>query len=361
MNIDQEYMHVAIKLAKKAEGRTSPNPLVGAIVVNGSHIVGRGYHKKAGLAHAEVNAIKEAGRQARNATLYVTLEPCDHFGRTPPCTDAIVNSRVKRVVIGMIDPNPLNNGRGIKRLVAHGISVISGVLEKEARSINEPYIKFITRKLPYVTVKAAESIDGKIATRLGDSKWITSEDSRRYVHELRARVDAVMVGVNTVIKDDPLLTSRIRGAKQPLRVVVDTHLKTPLSARIFLDIKRSPVLIAAIKRSPRIKKYEAKGAEVLIIKERLGKVDLASLMKILAGRDISHVLVEGGGELNAAMIESRLADKVLFFIAPRIIGGKDAITAVEGRGAGHVSEATILKNIKVKRFSEDILIEGEVR
>ncbi|MFA6078868.1 MAG: bifunctional diaminohydroxyphosphoribosylaminopyrimidine deaminase/5-amino-6-(5-phosphoribosylamino)uracil reductase RibD [Candidatus Omnitrophota bacterium] len=361
MNIDQEYMHIAIKLAKKAEGRTSPNPIVGALVVNGSQIVGRGYHKKAGLAHAEVNALKEAGRQARNATLYVTLEPCDHFGRTPPCTDAIVNSRIRRVVIGMTDPNPLNNGRGIKRLAAHGISVVSGVLEKEARSINEPYIKFITRKLPYVTVKAAESIDGKIATRLGDSKWITSDDSRRYVHELRSRVDAVMVGVNTVLRDDPLLTSRIRGAKQPLRIVVDSHLKTPLNAKLFANIRRSPLLIVAIERSPRIKKYESKGAEILIVKEKRGKVDLARLMKSLAVRGISHILVEGGGELNAAMIDSGLADKVLFFIAPMIIGGKDAITAVEGRGAAHISEALALKNVKVKRFSEDILIEGEVR
>ena len=280
---DERYMRIALQLAKKAEGRTDPNPLVGSLVVKNNRIVGRGYHKMCGLPHAEVNAIRTAGPRAKGATLYVTLEPCGHFGRTPPCTDAIIKSGIKRVVIAMRDPNAINNGRGIAKLKRSGIKITFGVLEDDARSMNPAYIKFITRSMPYVTLKIAESLDGKIATKTGDSKWITSAPSRRYVHDLRSKVGAVMVGVNTLVKDDPLLTSRIRGRKEPVRIVVDSTLKTPLRSRIFSNLDRSPVIIATIKGHPagRLKKYELAGAEVLQVRSRKGRVDLKDLLKAL--------------------------------------------------------------------------------
>lgn len=360
MNIDERYMRIAINLAKKAEGMTSPNPLVGAVIVKNGKIVGSGYHKRAGLPHAEINALRHAGPAAKDATLYVTLEPCDHFGRTPPCTDAIIKSRIKKVVAAMIDPNPVNQGRGLSRLKKSGIVTAVGVLEEEARAINKPYIKFVTTRLPYVTIKIAQSLDGKIATKTGDSKWITQEDSRSHVHELRTKVDAVMVGVNTIIRDNPLLISKVSKKRQPVRIVIDTDLKTPLSSRVFSRIDDSPVIIAAAKRSPRIKDYEGKGAEVLVAKRKNGKVDLKSLLKILGRRSIMHLLVEGGGELAAGFLEEGLADKLLFFIAPKIIGGKSAKTSVEGNGVAKVEDAILLKGMNIRRFKKDILIEADV-
>jgi diaminohydroxyphosphoribosylaminopyrimidine deaminase/5-amino-6-(5-phosphoribosylamino)uracil reductase len=360
MKPDERYMRMALSLAKRAEGMTSPNPLVGAVIVRGGKVVGSGYHKRAGLPHAEINAIEDAGRKANGAVLYVTLEPCDHFGRTPPCTDAIINSGIKTVVIATPDPNPLTGGRGIKMLKRHGIKTVVGILKDEARSMNKAFEKRVTKNMPYVTVKSAESIDGKIATRTGDSKWITSEDSRRYVHRLRALSDAVMVGVNTIIKDDPLLTSRIQGSRQPVRIIVDSHLRTPLNAKIFSNIKRAPLIIVTIGKSSKIGRYVELGAEVIIVKAKGGMVDLRALLKELAKREITSILVEGGGNLNAKLLEESLADKVLFFISPKIIGGRDAITSVEGRGAKNVKDAVKLKNIKLKKFRDDILIEAEV-
>jgi len=352
---------MAINLALKADGLTSPNPIVGALIVKGGKIIGRGYHKKAGLAHAEINALDDARWMTKSATLYVSLEPCDHFGRTPPCTDAIIKSGIKKVVIGMKDPNPINNSRGIRKLKSHGITVHAGVLEKEARAINKPYIKFITKRIPYVTVKVGQSLDGKIATRAGDSKWITSDESRRYVHELRGKMDAVIVGVNTVLKDDPLLTNRLYGAirKQPVRIVVDERLNTPLDAKIFLNLDRSPVLMATTKKSPKAKRYERIGAEVLVVKSKGGLVDLKDLLRVLARRGLIHVMVEGGGELIASFVEERLVDRFLFFLAPKIIGGRLAKTSVEGEGIEKVKDAIRLRNIKIRRFNEDVLIEAE--
>lgn len=361
MKIHEKYMAMAIALAKKAEGMTSPNPMVGALIVKSGKIVGRGYHKKAGLPHAEINAIAQAGARARGATLYVTLEPCNHFGRTPPCTDAIINSGIRSVVAAMVDPNPLTKGRGIKILRKHGINTSVGILEGESMKMNRPFIKFITRKMPYVTVKAAQSLDGKIATKIGDSKWITGEDSRRYVHELRSKADAVMVGVNTVMADNPLLTARIPGVKkQPVRIIVDSTLKTPISAKLF-NVKCSKIIIATTVASSRIRKYEAKGAEVIVIKSKAGRVDLEALLKELAGRDITNVLVEGGGNLNAGLFAAGLVDRALFFIAPKVIGGRDARTSVEGLGVKLVKDCTGLKFTGIRIFPKgDILIEAEV-
>lgn len=360
MTIDERYMRIAIDLAKKAEGMTNPNPIVGAVIVKDGKMVGKGYHRGAGLPHAEVNALRQAGKKAEGATLYVSLEPCDHFGRTPPCTDAVIRSGIRKAIIGMKDPNPVNNGRGIKKLKRNGISTKAGVLEEEARAINKPYTKYITTKIPYVTIKAAQTLDGKIATRTGDSRWITSDEARQYVHELRRKVDAVMVGAKTVIKDDPLLTSRASKGKGPLRIIVDSRLRTPLGARLLSSVDRAPVLIAAIKKYPRIKLYEKKGAEVLVVKSRRGMVDLRDLLKRLGEIGIAHIMVEGGGELIAGFLEEGLADKLLFFIAPKIIGGRDAVTSVEGEGLARIKDAVMLKTMKIKRFGEDILIESEV-
>lgn len=341
MSDDKKYMQMAISLARKAEGKTSPNPLVGAVIVKNRRIIGVGYHKKAGLPHAEVNALRQAGKAAWGATLYVNLEPCDHFGRTPPCTDAIIKSGIKKVVIGMKDPNPLNNGKGIKKLKNRGIKVAAGILEKEAGLINKPYIKFITKKMPYITVKVAQSLDGKIAARTGDSKWISSEDSRRYVHKLRAAADAVMVGANTVLKDDPELLSRIRGCRrQPVRIIVDGRRRIPSTSRIFSS-GRYPVILASS------------------ICGRNRRPDLAALMKELAKRGITNIIVEGGGELIAGLIEKGMVDKLLIFIAPKIIGGRDAITAVEGAGCASIKAALNFNIVNVRHFKKDILVEAE--
>lgn len=329
MNIHEKYMRLAIDLAKKAEGKTSPNPIVGAVIVKNGKIVGMGYHRKAGLPHAEVNALSEAGSRSRGATLYVTLEPCDHFGRTSPCTDAIIDSGIKKVVMAMRDPNPINNGSGINKLRRNGIRITCGILEEDSRLMNGPYIKYITTGIPYITVKVAQSLDGKIATRTGDSKWISSDDSRRYVHELRGKADAVMVGANTVIKDDPSLLSRIPGAKQPLRIIVAANTKIPSKAKVFSRRgKNQPAIV------------------------------LKSLSEALAIKNITNILVEGGGELIASLVESDLVDRFLIFVAPKIIGGRDARTPVEGSGAKMIKDAKQFKITDVKRFKNDIMIEA---
>jgi len=335
--IDPKYMREAIGLAKRAEGMTSPNPLVGAVLVKGGRVVGKGYHKKCGLPHAEVNAIRDAGSSAKGADLYVTLEPCDHFGRTPPCTAAIVDAGVKRVIIGMKDPNPVNNGKGIARLKRAGIKTVTGVLEKEAVSINLQYIKYITTGLPYVTLKMAQSLDGKIATRTGNSRWITSEKARDYVHRLRGKVDAVMVGANTVLKDDPSLLCKIPGRKQPVRVIACGRSPIPASAKIFRSADKSKVIIAV---------------------EPSGKIDLKDLLKKLGKMGLINILVEGGGELAASLVNSGLVDRYLFFIAPKIIGGRSAVTSVEGDGINLIKNAAHIKDMKAIMVGPDILIEG---
>ncbi|MCM8790881.1 MAG: bifunctional diaminohydroxyphosphoribosylaminopyrimidine deaminase/5-amino-6-(5-phosphoribosylamino)uracil reductase RibD [Candidatus Omnitrophica bacterium] len=361
MDGQEKYMRVAINLAKKGIGHTSPNPAVGAVIVKNGRIVGKGYHKKCGLPHAEVNALKEAGFLAKGATMYVTLEPCNHFGRTPPCTQAIIMSGIRKVVIAMKDPNPITNGRGIKKLKAAGINTSVGILANEAKAINRPFIKAMTRKMPFVTVKVAQSLDGKIATRSGDSRWITDEDSRRYVHRLRRSVDAILVGVNTVLKDDPILLCKLSCAKQPARVIVDSALKTPLNARIFSTIDISPVIIATTSKASFVKKrkYEKRGVEVIFFEGKSGRVDLKKLLRRLAAMGMINILVEGGGEIVASLVEENLADRFLFFIAPKIIGGASAITSVEGRGVESIKEAKEFGSIKIKRFKKDVLLEVE--
>lgn len=363
MKSHEEYMRVAIKLAKRARGLTNPNPAVGALIVKDNRIIAGGYHKRCGLPHAEAVALERAGSiRTKGATLYVTLEPCDHFGRTPPCTDSIIRYGIKKVVIGMKDPNPINSGKGMRKLKRNGIETVVGVLEGEVRAINRPYLKFMTTGMPYVTVKIAESLDGKIATRTGDSRWVSSRSSRRYVHDLRGRVDAVMVGANTVIRDDPLLLSETSGSKQPVRIVVAGNLALPSRRKIFSSAARSPVIIATTKTSSKRRTeelYRRMGINILHTKPRRGKVDLIELLMILAKLNIMHIMVEGGGELVAGFIEEGLVDQFLFFIAPKIVGGRDAVTAVEGKGVKRMGDAFTLKNPRVRRFENDIMIEAE--
>ncbi len=360
-------MNMAISLAEKGQGKTNPNPAVGALIVKKGNIVGRVYHKRAGLPHAEVNALKQAGENARGALLYVTLEPCDRFGRTPPCTDAIIRKGIRKVIIAMLDPNPVNHGRGIRKLNRRGIETEVGILEEKSKSINRPYIKLMTRKVPYVTVKLAQSLDGKIATKTGDSKWISAPDSRRYVQEIRSNVDAILVGVNTVLRDDPLLTVRrqrnsrpLLNTKKPVRVIVDSGLRTPSDARVFSAIDRFPLIMATTEKASQAKVSlcREKGADVLTVKSRKGKVDLRDLLKKLGERKIMHILVEGGGNLVASLLEDRLVDRLLFFIAPKIIGGRDAVPSVGGRGVDLVRNALKLKAIRAKMLRKDFFIEA---
>jgi diaminohydroxyphosphoribosylaminopyrimidine deaminase/5-amino-6-(5-phosphoribosylamino)uracil reductase len=362
MKRDHEYyMRLALKLALKAKGLTSPNPMVGAIVVKNGKIIGRGYHQKAGLPHAEVLALDEAGKNAAGASLYVTLEPCAHFGRTPPCVDRIIQSKIKEVIIGMVDSNPLNNGKGIQVLNNHKIKVVVGVLEEELKELNAAFIKYITKRMPLITVKVAESLDGKIATRTGESKWITSDKSRNYSHRIRQHYDAVMVGVNTIRRDNPNLDAWF-ARRQPVKVVIDSQLSTPQDANIYANNRKVVIVTIAPRPGQETENRNilAQKAKILEVKEKFGQINLKDMFKALARQEITSVLVEGGGTLIGSLFDEALVDKVMFFISPKIIGGKDAVGSVMGKGISRLEFAKTLKNLKVRRFKEDILIEGDV-
>ena len=363
------FMSEALRLARRGLGHTHPNPMVGALVVRRGLVVGRGYHHRAGDPHGEILALRHAGTRARGATLYVTLEPCAHAGRTPPCVDAVIASGVARVVAAMRDPNPRTNGRGFRRLRAAGIRVIEGVLADEARALNDVFVTAMTRRRPLVAVKVAQSLDGKIATSSGQSRWISGRQARAFVHRLRAQVDAILVGVNTVLADDPLLTVRgpngrplDLGRRPPLRIVVDGALRTPSSARLF----RQPgalVIIATTRRaaSQRARRLEARGAEVVRFPAHRGGVDLRALCRWLARREIRHLLIEGGGEVVASALTDRLVDRVHIIQAPLIIGGRCAPTSVGGDGIASLASAIPLEQIHRRRLGDDWLIEGRPR
>ena len=354
-------MRRARDLALKAEGQTFPNPLVGALVVKGGKIIAQGYHQKAGLAHAEVEALEAAGKRALGADLYVTLEPCTHYGKTPPCVDRILESGIKRVFAGMIDPNPLNNGKGIKLLREHRIKTECGILEDELRKINQPFLKYITRKMPYVTVKVGQSLDGKIALKTGESQWITETASREYSHSLRRLYDGIMVGVNTVIRDNPFLEGE---PGRPLaKIVADSSLSTPAEANIFK--KPGEVIIASLRERSG-QETESRGllfakARILDVKENNGQLNLYDLLKKLWRLGLCNILVEGGGTLIGSLFDYGLVDKVMFFIAPKIIGGKDSISSVEGRGISRLDKAVQLQDVQLKKIGDDFLIEGIIR
>lgn len=351
-------MQRALALARR--GKTSPNPMVGAVVVKDGRVVGEGYHVRAGEPHAEVVALEKAGESARGGTLYVTLEPCCHWGRTPPCTDAVIASGVASVVAAMVDPNPSVSGNGIAALEAAGIKTSAGMLEEQARKLNESYIKFITTGLPFVTLKLAMTLDGKIATRTGDSKWVSCEESRRAVHRLRERSDAVLVGVGTVLADDPSLTARNgRNVGYPTRVIADTRARTPVGAKALVQ-PQGETIIAVGESAPaaRVRKLEQRGARILLVEEIDGRVSLPALVRALGEMNTTSVLIEGGGQLAAGALDSGIVDKVIVFIAPKIVGGESAITAVEGPGAATMADALRLERMTVKKVGGDLLVEA---
>lgn len=361
--LDEKYMEMAVSLAKKGIGKTSPNPAVGSLLVKNGKVVARAYHKKTGSMHAEALAIKKAGREACGATLYSTLEACTHYGKTPPCVNAILESGIKRAVFAMKDPNPINYGRGIARLRRAGIKTECGILEKASSDLNRPFTKFIKKGSPYITLKMAQSVDGKTADTRGRSKWITSQVSRELVHKLRVKNDAVMIGINTLLKDDPLLTSRSgrQIEKQPLRIILDTNLRTPLRSRILKNSKmrQGEVLIVGGEGASLKKKtlLEKKGAKVILLPRKAGGIDLVSLMGRLADMNVTSILCEGGGELSASLLKDKLVDEVFFFISPRIIGGRTSPTSCDG-SYSDIRKSVRLKNISVERVGPDILIRG---
>ena len=363
--IDEQFMREALALAAQARGRTSPNPMVGSVVVKDGRVVGRGYHVKAGASHGEVVALENAGVHAKGATLYVTLEPCCHYGRTPPCTKAIIAAGIRRVVAAMRDPNPLVSGKGLEELRQAGIEVKLPVLETEAAALNEVFITYITTKRPFVLLKVAASLDGKIATVTGESRWITNERSRLLVHQLRDQVDAVMVGINTVLRDDPLLTTRLPGGggRDPMRIIVDTRLRTPCEARVLTASTAACTLIATTPAAPRERRLqlEAAGAQVLVVEGEGPGVPLRPLMEHLGAMEVTSILLEGGGELHSSALRAGLVDKVWYFLAPKLIGGRAAPPAIGGEGFARLEEAATLERMQVRQLDDDLLIEGYVR
>ncbi|MFH1242135.1 MAG: bifunctional diaminohydroxyphosphoribosylaminopyrimidine deaminase/5-amino-6-(5-phosphoribosylamino)uracil reductase RibD [Pseudomonadota bacterium] len=360
--MDCKFMREALQQARKGLGRTSPNPAVGAVIVRDGEIIARGYHHKAGLPHAEVEALRKMDGKAQGATLYVTLEPCNHFGRTPPCTGAILESGIKRVVVGMKDPNPEVSGGGCEFLRKNGVEVDTGVMESECRRLNEGYLKFVANKRPFVLVKSALTIDGWTATSTGDSKWITNERSRQFVHRLRNQVDALMVGVGTVLRDDPSLTTRLRQGqgKDPLRVIADTHLRIPMNAKVLNHNSIAQTLLVVGNHLPPedLKRYENKGVSVLACPLRGEKIDLGALMDILGHRSVMTLLVEGGASIIGSMFRGRLIDKVFIFTASRFLGGDDGVPLARGPGARRIDDCLSLRDVEVRRFGGDILTVG---
>ncbi len=362
LDADDRFMWMALDLARQGRGRTSPNPMVGAVIVQGSEVVGSGYHQAAGGPHAEILALEKAGEQAKGATLYVNFEPCNHHGRTGPCTEAIINAGIGRVVAAMQDPNPLVSGKGLARLAEAGVKVKEGVLEDKARKLNEAFIKYISTGMPYVSVKVAMSLDGKIGTKTGDSHWITGEKARQFVHRLRDHSDVIVVGIETVLKDNPRLTARLEGGggRDPLRVVVDSTARLPLDAKVIESSSSAETVLAVTEKASKEKcrALEARGVEILILPSLENRVDVSALMKNLADRELVNILVEGGGTLNYSLLEQSLVDKLFLFIAPLIIGGKESPTAFAGAGIHSLSKAWSVEDVELKQFDHDMLVIG---
>jgi diaminohydroxyphosphoribosylaminopyrimidine deaminase / 5-amino-6-(5-phosphoribosylamino)uracil reductase len=359
---DREYMQLALAMAGRAAGRTSPNPMVGALLVKDGRIIGEGCHLCAGTPHAEVHALADAGAEARGATMYVTLEPCCHHGRTGPCADAVIAAGVKRVVAAMTDPNPKVSGQGLALLRGAGLEVEEGLLAAEAARLNESFIKWVSTGMPFGIMKTAMTLDGKIATRTGHSKWITGAAARLRVHRLRDTCDAIMVGIGTVLADDPELTTRLpEGGHNPVRIVVDSRARTSLTAKIVND-GQAPTLIAvtAAAPQPNLAALRDRGAEILVLPQGETGVDIRALFSVLAERKLTSVLIEGGATLSAAALAANVVDKVEAFIAPKIIGGATAPGPVGGQGAASLDGAVMLEEATVETIGEDILISAYV-
>ncbi|MGD9677702.1 MAG: bifunctional diaminohydroxyphosphoribosylaminopyrimidine deaminase/5-amino-6-(5-phosphoribosylamino)uracil reductase RibD [Vulcanibacillus sp.] len=356
---EKYYMHLAIELAKKTKGQTSPNPVVGAVVVNNGRIVGLGTHLKAGEAHAEIHALNMAGDFAENSTLYVTLEPCSHYGKTPPCVERIIKDKVKRVVIAMSDPNPLVSGNGVRLLEKAGIEVLVGIYEEEAKLLNEDFCKHIITGLPFITVKTAMTLDGKIASHSGSSKWITGEESRNYVQQLRHESDAIMVGIGTVLADNPQLTVRPKEkGLSPIRVIIDTYLKVPMDVKVITD-NESPTIIFTTKNASieKIRQLEKQNIRVIIVRGDIN-VSLIDVFRELGDMGITSVLVEGGAILIGSLFDEKLIDKYICFIAPKLVGGALSPSSISGKGIAEMNEAIKLSNISITRYADDICLTG---
>ena len=358
---DEFYMQRAIELAKRGEGFVSPNPLVGAVIVKDGKIIGEGWHERCGELHAERNALKNCKEPTQGSTIYVTLEPCCHYGRTPPCTKAIIEAKISRVVIGSRDPNPLVSGKGAEILRKAGIEVIEDFMRDECDKLNPIFFRYITTKLPYVSLKYAMTADGKIATYSGKSKWITNEFSRNDVHRLRKKHRAIMVGIGTVLADNPMLNCRIENGRNPIRIVCDSKLRIPLDCNICKTANEiSTLVVSAIEDSEKQAELEKMGVKTLILPDKNGKVDLKKLMQYLGEKSIDSVLIEGGGTLAYSALQSKIVNHIYSYIAPKIFGGENAKTPVESVGVEAPDDCFKLKRTNVRELGSDILIEYDV-
>lgn len=359
--MDEKFMDIALEMAIKGIGRVNPNPLVGAVIVKEDKIIGMGYHEVYGKEHAERNAVKNAREDVIGSTIYVTLEPCAHYGRQPPCVDLIIEKRFKRVVIGMLDPNPLVAGKSIQKLKDNGIEVTVGVREEECKKLNEIFIKYITTKLPFVLLKSGMSLDGKIATVAGESKWITSKESREDGHRLRNRLAAMMVGVNTVICDDPELTCRIEGGRNPIKIIVDSTLRIPLDSKV-IKVNPKLTIIATTENADKNKKkgLEELGIKIITVSSQDKKVNLKELVKKLGEEKIDSILIEGGGSLNFSALKEKIVDKIKMYIAPKILGGENSKSSIAGMGFFKLDDAVVLNNISMSKIDNDLVVEGYI-
>ena len=358
---DEQFMHLALQLAQRGCGWTAPNPLVGAVVVKDGRIIGQGWHQRYGEPHAERNALAACTEDPRGATLYVTLEPCCHHGKQPPCTEAILAAGIAHVVVGSDDPNPLVAGKGIRQLRDHGVTVTEHCLQEECDRLNEVFFHYIQTKRPFVVLKYAMSLDGKIAAYTGASQWITGETARNHVQQQRHRYRGIMVGVGTVLTDTPRLTCRLPGGRSPTRIICDTHLRTPLNANVVTTAQETPTILATCCNDPeRQRPYEEAGCQVLCVDERHGHVNLPRLMERLGEMQLDSILLEGGGTLNWAALESGIVQKVQAYVAPKLLGGRTAKTPVEGIGVPTPDQAFLLRNSRITQLGEDFLIESEV-
>ena len=365
----QHFMTLALRLAAKGRGCTSPNPMVGALVVKNGRIVGRGYHQGPGQPHAEILALKQAGLRAHGATLYVTLEPCCHLlKRTPPCVPAVVQSGVRQVVVAMTDPNPMVKGRGIAALRRAGIKVTTGIAQEKAAQLNRAYLHWVTTGRPYVILKAGMTLDGKVATAQGESRWITGLRARQDAHRLRSQVDAVIVGVGTILHDDPTLTARLSdrplkmASRQPLRVVLDSRLRTPPTATVCTKQDRAKTLIVTTTQAPRSRRcpFEQAGVEVLSLSTKNGRVSLQALMTTLGKRGVTSVLIEGGSNVNAGFLREKLVNHVVLYLAPTLMGGQDAVAVIGDRSPNRLAQALRLHHVTVRRIGDDFVVEGNL-
>ena len=361
MEQDRQYMKMALELAQKGMGFTAPNPMVGAVIVKNGRIIGQGYHRKYGGLHAEREALAACTEEPKGASIYVTLEPCCHYGKQPPCVNAILEAGIRRVIIGSSDPNPLVAGKGIRILKDHGIEVTENILKEECDKLNEAFFYYIQNKKPYVVMKYAMTMDGKIAAYTGESKWVTGEAARIHVQEQRLKYTGIMVGVGTVLADDPMLTCRLENSRNPVRIICDSHLRTPLNSKIVKTAATVPTILATSSKEQKIKNYEDLGCRVLYVPEKNGHIDLNRLMELLGAEKIDSILLEGGGTLNWSALESGIVQKVQTYIAPKLFGGEKAKTPVEGTGFPDPASAVLLKNSEITRLGHDFLIESEVK